>query len=111
MQELLLGKEKVSLLERCPHFSGVLREGCHCIPSPSLQTLRAMDRLSVEETRDLLVSVLFVLKHIESSVLLHWWSELIGSGGGSRASGKLSDFEDPSTSRLSQFFDFFNALE
>ena len=106
--KLLLGKEKVSLLERSPHFSGVLREG---IPSPSPQTLRAMDRLSVEETRDLLVSVLFVLKHIESSVLLHWWSELIGSGGGSRASGKLSDFEDPSTSRLSQFFDFFNALE
>ena len=27
MQELFLGKEKVSLLERCPHFRGVLREG------------------------------------------------------------------------------------
>ena len=27
MQELLLMKEKVSLLERCPHFRGVLREG------------------------------------------------------------------------------------
>ena len=26
MQELLLGKEKVSLLERCPRFRGVLRE-------------------------------------------------------------------------------------
>ena len=26
MQELFLGKEKVSLLERCPHFRGVLRE-------------------------------------------------------------------------------------
>ena len=25
-QELILGKEKVSLLERCPHFRGVLRE-------------------------------------------------------------------------------------
>ena len=25
-QELFLGKEKVSLLERCPHFRGVLRE-------------------------------------------------------------------------------------
>ncbi|CAI8021808.1 hypothetical protein GBAR_LOCUS12870 [Geodia barretti] len=24
MQELFLGKEKVSLLERCPHFRGVL---------------------------------------------------------------------------------------
>ena len=65
----------------------------------------------MEETRDLLVSLLFVLKHIDSSVLLHWWAELIGSGG-LRASGKLSgDFEDPATSRLSQFFDFFNALE
>ena len=26
MQELFLGKEKVSLLERCPHLWGVLRE-------------------------------------------------------------------------------------
>ena len=26
MQELFLGKEKVSLLERCPHFRGVLRQ-------------------------------------------------------------------------------------
>ena len=26
MQELFLGKEKVSLLERSPHFMGVLRE-------------------------------------------------------------------------------------
>ena len=25
MQELSLGKENVSLLERCPHFKGVLR--------------------------------------------------------------------------------------
>ena len=31
MQELLLGKEKVSLLERCPHFRGDLRERFHCI--------------------------------------------------------------------------------
>ena len=31
MQELFLVKEKVSLLERCPHFRGVLREGFHCI--------------------------------------------------------------------------------
>ena len=30
MQELFLGKEKVSLLERCPHFRGVLRERFHC---------------------------------------------------------------------------------
>ena len=34
-------------------------------PSP-LQTLREMDRLSVEETRDLLVSVMFVLKHLDN---------------------------------------------
>ena len=27
MQELFLGKEKCPLLERCPHFRGVLREG------------------------------------------------------------------------------------
>ena len=33
MQELFLGKEKVSLLERCPHFRGVLRERFHCIRS------------------------------------------------------------------------------
>ena len=26
MQELFFGKEKMSLLERCPHFRGVLRE-------------------------------------------------------------------------------------
>ena len=25
MQELFLGKEKVSLLEKCPHFRGVLK--------------------------------------------------------------------------------------
>ena len=31
MQELFFGKEKVSLLERCPHFGGVLREVFHCI--------------------------------------------------------------------------------
>ena len=31
IQELFLGKEKVSLFERCPHFSGVLRERFHCI--------------------------------------------------------------------------------
>ena len=74
------------------------------------QTLREMDKLTVEETRDLLMSVLFVLKHVDNTVLLHWWGELIGSGG-SRASGKLGDFEDPATSRLSQFFDFFNTLE
>ena len=30
MQELFFGKEKVSLLERCPHFGGVLRERFHC---------------------------------------------------------------------------------
>ena len=30
IQELFLGKEKVSLLERCPHFRGVLREGFRC---------------------------------------------------------------------------------
>ena len=34
MQELFLGKEKVSLLERCPHFRGVLiREVFYCNPS------------------------------------------------------------------------------
>ena len=27
LKELFLGKEKVSLLERCPHFRGVPREG------------------------------------------------------------------------------------
>ena len=27
MQQLFLGKERVSLLERCPYFRGVLREG------------------------------------------------------------------------------------
>ena len=26
-QELFLGKEKVSIVARCPHFRGVLREG------------------------------------------------------------------------------------
>ena len=33
MLELRLGKEKLSLflLERCPHFGGVLKEGFHCI--------------------------------------------------------------------------------
>ena len=66
-----------------------------------------MDKLTVEETRDLLVSVLFVLKHIDSAVLMYWWGECIGS----KASHRLSDYEDPSTSRLSQFFDFFNMLE
>ena len=31
MQEWYLGWEKVSLLERCPQFRGVLIEGFHCI--------------------------------------------------------------------------------
>ena len=31
MLELRLGRENVSLLERCPHFRGVLKEGFHCI--------------------------------------------------------------------------------
>ena len=30
-QELFLGVEKILLLEGCPHFRGVLREGFHCI--------------------------------------------------------------------------------
>ena len=30
MQELFLEKEKVSLLERCPHFRSVFRERFHC---------------------------------------------------------------------------------
>ena len=41
------------------------------------QTLLKMDRLTVEETRDLLISVLFILKHVDSSVLLHLWRECI----------------------------------
>ena len=31
MQEWYLGRQKVSLLERCPQFRGVLIEGFHCI--------------------------------------------------------------------------------
>ena len=31
MQEWYLGQQKVSLLERCPQFRGVLIEGFHCI--------------------------------------------------------------------------------
>ena len=31
MQELFFGKETVSLLERCPHFRGVLRRIYHCV--------------------------------------------------------------------------------
>ena len=31
MQERYLGWEKVSFLERCPQFRGVLIEGFHCI--------------------------------------------------------------------------------
>ena len=42
-----------------------------------------------------------------SAVLLHWWGECIGS----KTSHRLSDYEDPSTSCLSQLFDFFNMLE
>ena len=30
MQEWYLGRQKVSLLERCPQFRGVLIEGFHC---------------------------------------------------------------------------------
>ena len=31
MQEIFLGGKKVSLLERCPYFRGVLRDEFHCI--------------------------------------------------------------------------------
>ena len=31
MLQLRLGKENVFLLERCPYFRGVLKEGFHCI--------------------------------------------------------------------------------
>ena len=31
-----LGQKKVSLLERCPHFRGVLKEGLHCNESEIL---------------------------------------------------------------------------
>ena len=36
MQEWYLGRQKVSLLERCPQFRGVLIEGFHCIKSSSI---------------------------------------------------------------------------
>lgn len=72
-----------------------------------LQTLCEMDKLTVEETRDLLMPVLFVLKHVDSSVLLYWWRECISS----KPPHRLSEYEDPSSSHLSQLFDFFNVLE
>ena len=39
MKKLLLLRVTVSLLERCPHFRGVIREGFHCIAAFFLQTL------------------------------------------------------------------------
>ena len=43
-----------------------------------LQTLREMDRLTVEETRDLMMSVMFVLKHLDNgtTVLMHMNNKL-----------------------------------
>jgi hypothetical protein len=76
-------------------------------PSTLGEALREMDKLSVEETRDLMVSVMFVLKHVASDVLLHWWRECVGA----KASHRLSDYEDPSSSRLSLIFDFFSVLD
>ena len=35
MEEKVVLIRKVSLLERCPHFVGVLREEFHCIPTYS----------------------------------------------------------------------------
>ena len=42
---MFLGKEKVSLLEKCPHFRGVLREGFQCIhfSSSSLSSTKLWD--------------------------------------------------------------------
>ena len=39
MQERYLGWEKVSCLERCPQFRGVLIEGFHCIPIPTIAAI------------------------------------------------------------------------
>ena len=66
-----------------------------------------MDKLSVEETRDLLISFLFVLRHVDPLVLLQWWRD----SASSRNPSRLGEFEDPATSRLSQIINFFNVLE
>ena len=48
MQELFLGKEKVSLLDRCPHFRGVLREEFHHIDFRTGLLLKAIFRFILE---------------------------------------------------------------
>ena len=49
--------------------------GVPTTPSASLldQTLAELNKLTSEEIRDLLVSVLFVLKHVDNSKLTHVW--------------------------------------
>ena len=39
-QTWYLGRKKVSCLERCPHFRGVLTEGFHCITTIYTRTCR-----------------------------------------------------------------------
>ena len=42
MQEWYLGRQKVSLLERCPQFRGVLIEGFHCTHYKSMSIIMHM---------------------------------------------------------------------
>ena len=52
MQELFLGKEKVSLLERCPHFRGVLRERFNCITVTIVRNILPFSSLCSAKKRE-----------------------------------------------------------
>ena len=47
MQEWYLGRQKVSLLERCPQFRGVLIGGFHCSAMLVINPRRACARVTV----------------------------------------------------------------
>ncbi|KAL5475482.1 hypothetical protein EMCRGX_G025301 [Ephydatia muelleri] len=86
--------------------------GCALTPSTSIldQTFGEHSKLTPDEIRDLLVSVMFVLKHVDNNMLVTWWKTCITST--EKVSLQIqATYSDRQPAQYGPLMEFFNMLE